>query len=205
MAKELAERVAALEKELGITASERHPKTLIAEIEDVEKRIEAMGYMDEDVITDDVIVDDGFSDEPFDVLDEPVEDFMDDGFSDEPFDVLDEPVEDFMDMDTGMTEDYCGGPMMASESKPGVEDEIDQDYLSEVVDLVRGGDSAVTNKSMLDAARAGSEEHVALLRSASARLDRVADHLQKTGRKKMALKIDMISNSIDARIEGGRS
>jgi hypothetical protein len=200
MAKELTDRVAALERKLGIQAAARQPRTLIAEIEDVEKRIEAMGYMDDEVVLDEPVEDMSFMDD-----DDDLDDFDDIG--EEP--VVEEDIVDFMDMDTDMDEDYCdgSGPMMGSEreaAKPGVENDIDQDYLSEVVDLVSGGDSEVTNKSMLDTARSGSEERVALLKRASVRLDRVATHLEKTGRKKMAFKIDQISDAIDARIKGGR-
>ena len=54
-----------------------------------------------------------------------------------------------------------------------------------------------TNDSTLDAAPTG---YVARLKSASARLDVVAGYLEKSGRTAMALRIDKIADSIDARV-----
>ena len=50
---------------------------------------------------------------------------------------------------------------------------------------------------MLDAAPTG---YVARLKSASMRLDRVAGYLEQQGSKKLAFRIDQISDAIDARI-----
>ena len=205
MTKELADRVAALERRLGVKATET-PQSLVAQIEDVEKRIEAMGYMDEEVVMDESfaepVIDEGLDGMSW--MDDDDDD--DDDFEESPDVVDDVVVEDFMDMDTD--EDYCdgSGPMMGSDhtaAKPDVEDDITQDYLSEVVDLVHG-EELTTDKSMLDTARSGSEESVARMKSASARLDRVAEHFEKTGRKKLAFRIDQISDALDARIKGGR-
>jgi hypothetical protein len=78
----------------------------------------------------------------------------------------------------------------------GVEEEITQDYLTEVEDLEHGTELA-TDDSMLDAAPTG---YVAKMRSASARLDAVANYLEKTGRKQMAHQIDKIADAIDQKI-----
>lgn len=78
----------------------------------------------------------------------------------------------------------------------GVEEEITQKYLTEVEDLEHGTELA-TNDSTLDAAPTG---YVARLKSASARLDVVAGYLEKSGRTAMALRIDKIADSIDARV-----
>jgi hypothetical protein len=78
----------------------------------------------------------------------------------------------------------------------GVEEEITQKYLTEVEDLEHGTELA-TNDSTLDAAPTG---YVARLKSASARLDVVAEYLEKSGRTAMALRIDKIADSIDARV-----
>ena len=85
----------------------------------------------------------------------------------------------------------------ASEVDPnGVEEEITQKRFTEVEDLEHGTELA-TEPTTLDAA---PTEFVARLKSASARLDTVASYLEKTGRKAMAERIDMIADAIDQRI-----
>ena len=78
----------------------------------------------------------------------------------------------------------------------GVEEDISQDYLHEVEDLEHGTELA-TGDSALDVA---PTEFVARMKNASARLDAVADYLEKTGRTAMALRIDKIADAIDSRI-----
>jgi hypothetical protein len=78
----------------------------------------------------------------------------------------------------------------------GVEEQITQKSLTEVEDLEHGTE-LTTDDSMLDAAPTG---YVARLKSASARLDAVAEYLEKSGRTAMALRIDRIADSIDARV-----
>jgi hypothetical protein len=142
----------------------------------------ACGYMDDDeseMYMDDeseMYMDDDLVDEPV-VLDE--EDDFDD-FDDEPIDLEEEDI------------------VYASETEPGIEDEITQDYLDDVLEEEKEPDNIVTDESMLDTAPTG---YVARLKSASARLDRVADYLEKQGRKELALRIDKISDAIDARIK----
>lgn len=77
----------------------------------------------------------------------------------------------------------------------GVEEKITQKSLTEVVDLRDKGGLA-TEDSMLDAA---PTKYAARLRSASSRLDAVANYLEKTGRTAQALRIDKIADAIDAR------
>lgn len=78
----------------------------------------------------------------------------------------------------------------------GVEEEITQDYLHEVEDLTHGME-LTTGDSVLDVAPTG---YVAKMRNASARLDAVADFLEKTGRRAMAMRIDKIADALDSRI-----
>ena len=78
----------------------------------------------------------------------------------------------------------------------GVEERITQKYLTEVQDLQHGTELA-TGKSMLDVA---PTEYVARLKNASERLDAVANYLEKHGRTAMALRLDKIADSIDARV-----
>lgn len=104
-------------------------------------------------------------------------------------------MQSYMDDEIGMEED---AEVFASDSDAGAEDEIDQDYLDDVLKEEKDPASIVTDPSMLDAAPTG---YVARLKSASARLDRVADYCEKQGRNKLAFEIDQISDAIDARIK----
>lgn len=78
----------------------------------------------------------------------------------------------------------------------GVEEQITQKRFTEVEDLEHGTELA-TGDSVLDVA---PTEYVARLKNASSRLDAVAEYLEKTGRQNMALRIDRIADSIDARV-----
>lgn len=78
----------------------------------------------------------------------------------------------------------------------GVEEQITQKRFTEVEDLEHGTELA-TGDSALDVA---PTEYVARLKSASERLDAVANYLEATGRTAMALRIDKIANAIDARV-----
>lgn len=78
----------------------------------------------------------------------------------------------------------------------GVEEQITQKRFTEVEDLEHGTELA-TGDSMLDVAPTG---YVARMRNASARLDRVADYLEKSGRMQLAMRIDRIADAIDVRV-----
>jgi hypothetical protein len=191
--KELTDRVAAIEAQLGEAQpqSRSDRPSLAAEINELETRLEAMSYMDDD------IEDFGVGDI---VLDEPgcegmgVEVGMDDEFvNGEDVDVID-------DDEFGMDEEF-GGPMMASEATPGIEDEITQDSFKEVEEEAHGVE-LTTGDSMLDVAPTGhtaSEEYVARLVKASTRLDRVASYLERQGNIELAERIDKIADTIDVR------
>ena len=91
-----------------------------------------------------------------------------------------------------------GDAVLSSEEDPsGVEEEITQDYLDDVEEEV-GAEDEATDDSVLDVA---PTEYVAKLRRASARLDRVAEELERKGRVNLAYRIDEISDAIDAQIE----
>lgn len=95
----------------------------------------------------------------------------------------------------------------ASEKAPGIEDEITQDKFSEV-EGERHGEELATFDSMEEAGRqvgkktVASEEFVARMKKASERLDRVAEYLEKHGRRELAFRIDKIADAIDSRIGG---
>jgi BMFP domain-containing protein YqiC len=78
----------------------------------------------------------------------------------------------------------------------GVEEQISQKSLTEVEDLEHGTELA-TGDSMLDVA---PTEYVARMKSASARLDKVADYLEKSGRVQLAGRVDKIADAIDAKV-----
>jgi hypothetical protein len=78
----------------------------------------------------------------------------------------------------------------------GVEEQITQKRFTEVEDLEHGTE-LTTDDTTLDAA---PTEYVARMKNASSRLDAVATYLEKTGRTAMALRLDKIADSIDARV-----
>ncbi len=145
----------------------------------------AMGYMDGD---DEDFMDDDLIDEPV-VLEEDIDVDFDDDLDDDFDDFDDEPID---------LEDEEDVFMLASEEDPDIEDEINQDSLDDVLEEEKDPASIVTDMSMLDTAPTG---YVARLKSASARLDKVADYLEKQGNKKLALRVDKIADAIDARIQ----
>jgi len=182
-------------------------KTLVAEIEELERRIESMSYMDDDGEMDEVMEEVSMSGPAY--MDEEMEEVgMDDlGLEDD----MAEPVmvEETTVMDDAgdivepvdEMEDYCGEIGMRA-AEPDIEDKITQEYLSELQDEM-GAEGLTTGDSMLDIAPTrftGSEEYVTRLQRASARLDRVASYCEKHGRVKLAKKIDEIADAIDARI-----
>ena len=205
----LEKRVAMLEKKLGArrkpVAKPSARQTLAAEITELERRLNAMSYMDEDELAEedvDIGIDTAYMDElGLDDLEaEPV--MMDEAtVIDEVGDVVEPAMDD--DMDELEDEAFCGEyGMRGSETKPGVEDRITQDYLSDV-EGEEHGEELTTDPSMLDTASTdyrASAEYVSRLKKASARLDKVASYLEKNGRIELAKRIDAIADAIDARI-----
>jgi len=229
--KSLGERVAALEARLvknqpneasdSSTHAERQRMTLAEEIDDLESRLSAM-YMDEDIDelgmddldTDDIDMDDLDMDgmEPEGVEETTVIDETGDlgNMTPEPVDEDLDEIEECcdepgMDMDEPET---ASDDRAASEKKPGIEDEITQDYLSEMEDVAHGEELATqpdTNAAARNTTpKSAAKEYVARLWSARQRLDRVANYLEKSGRRKLAFRIDKVSDSIDARIKKTR-
>jgi hypothetical protein len=86
----------------------------------------------------------------------------------------------------------------ASELDPnGIEEEITQDSLSEVESITHG-EELTDAPSMNELAR---KAYVSKLKSASARLDLVADYLEKQGRKELAFRIDKVADMVDSKIK----
>ena len=119
-------------------------------------------------------------------------------------DDMGEPALDDLEPALGMDEEDVE-PFMASLADPsGVEEEITQDRFSEV-ESERHGEELASADSMLDVGRqvgrkTVASDYVARLVKASDRLDKVAEYLEKNGRKTLALKVDKIADAIDARI-----
>lgn len=125
-------------------------------------------------------------------MDEDMDEVMDDAVEvsmEDDMDYMDD--EDDMEYMTYMDEDE----MVAAEE--GVEEDITQEYLSDVLEEERDPATIDTDESMQEVAAS----YVARLKSASVRLDRVANYLEQQGRKKLAFRIDKIADAIDARIQ----
>lgn len=88
----------------------------------------------------------------------------------------------------------------ASEVDPnGIEEQITQDKFTEVEKITHGEELA-TGPSM-GAVAPTKSEYVARLKSASVRLDKVADYLEKHGRRELAHRLDVIADEIDEKIK----
>ena len=202
MSEALEKRIAALESRLGVKAkAPTGEPTLAAEIDALERRLTAMPmYMDE-LEMDEEVVDDELG------CDGTGPAYMDDDI-DEEIAVVEPPeaeemVELTMD-DVAVDEMGCAQASDEKESsltKPGIEDQITQDYLDDVAELRPGAAELETAPSMLSIA---PTEYTARLKKASARLDAVAEYLEKNGRTELAFRIDKISDAIEARIKGGQ-
>lgn len=173
-------------------------KSLIAEIEELEGKLSSdyMDMMDGDASEDsmDWMEEEVIAEPPMDMMDD--DDFDDDEME---IDVVDDSLLDEDDVIEEI-EDACGGPMMASEVDPsGVEERISQDYLDAVEEVAHGTELA-TAPSISKVAPTKSK-YASRLKSASMRLDRVAEYLEKNGRKDLALRIDKIADAVDERIK----
>lgn len=104
------------------------------------------------------------------------------------------PGEDIEEDESDMS--YMDEDFMAADE--GVEDDISQEYLDDVLEERRDPSTIDTDESTLDAAPTG---YTARLKEASGRLDKVANYLEKQGRVELAERIDKIADAIDARIQ----
>jgi hypothetical protein len=90
----------------------------------------------------------------------------------------------------------------ASEIDTGIEDEITTDKYRELQRLQHGTE-LTTDTMMLQVAPTESE-YKETLKLASARLDRVANYLEKHGYRALAFRVDKIADAIDAKIKEGK-
>jgi len=178
--KALRQQAASIEERITLLAGEKRPEpigreTLAAQIEELETNLVSGMYMDDD-IDDDIDLD---IDE-----DDDIDLYMDED-DDIDLDIDEDADEDYSEVDI----EYCE----ASETKPGVEDQITQDYLSdvevleEVTDLADGNPSDVVSSNQS-------------LHQASSRLDRLAAYCEKHGELDLALQVDRLGDRVDAQI-----
>jgi hypothetical protein len=106
----------------------------------------------------------------------------------------DDMMVDVMDDGFGTDMDEVMSAFTASETKPGIEDEITQDSLDEVAEEV-GADDIATEDATIDVV---SSSYVGRLTEASRRLDRVASYLEKTGQVKLAFRVDRLADALDS-------
>jgi hypothetical protein len=123
------------------------------------------------------------------------------GMGDEPMAV--EPTLEDLEQELGMNDEE--EPVVASLADPnGIEEQITQDRFTEVEGERHGEELA----SAASALAVGEESptkpsgagYVARLMKASERLDKVAEYLEKNGRRALAFKVDKIADAVDARI-----
>jgi len=190
----LSRRVAMLESKLRRKAADEVEVDAVNDLEARMAELEDLDFEDEFGIDDVELAEDEVEGEEdmFDLetlaSDDDAEDDADDAEED------DTDVEAAEDIDLDGFDDE----VEASEVDPdGVEEQISQDSLSEVLGVTKGTQSK-THDSMLSV---GKKAYVAKMREASARLDRVASYLEKTGRVKLACRIDRIADAVDAKIK----
>jgi len=168
----LSAKLASMDGQPAKTASTKTAgKMLLAEIDELEEQIAGMYAADEDE-DEPITADDDEADE------EPIT--ADDDDDDDEVPVNEEPVE-----------------VESSESAPGIEDEITQDKFREVEDT-RHGTELSSGPTMRSVA---PTNYTARLMQASARLDKVAEYLEKKGRNQLAFRIDKIADAIDSHLK----
>lgn len=95
-------------------------------------------------------------------------------------------------------EDFDGADVLdafvASETSPGIEDEITTDKQDEVAEEV-GADGIATEDSVSDVV---ASDYSSRLAEASRRLDRVASYLEKSGQVRLAYRIDRLADALDS-------
>jgi hypothetical protein len=197
----LKQRIAALEAKLakagkGAEDDDEGKETLASAIEALEKQLSADD--DEDDEDDDVVEAKKGADEKDEKAEEkkaedkPAEEKKDEKKAGEV------PPE-FKEQQQKMKDK---AEKKASEVSPGIEDESTTDKFREVERLQHGTELA-TDTGMLQVAPTRSE-YQARLKLASARLDNVAEYLERHGRRELAFRIDKIADAIDVKVNGGK-
>lgn len=176
MAKSIQAEIAELENELGITATDDREK-LAGEIDEMEKRLAADDCDDDD---------DKEGEEEMTLASD------DDEAND------DDDDDDLVASDDDDDDDDDAEACVASETAPGVEDRISQEYLKAMEEL-RGKAQTADAPKMIPVAPTRSEYKQRLV-SASQRLDKVASYLEADGKTELAMRVDRVSDAIDAKL-----
>jgi hypothetical protein len=173
----------------------------IAEIEDA---IEAIG--DEDAVTASVF-EPGIEDEitqdyldgvlrtrqPADVTDDSMLDAAPSTDSDDLDELIDEEIAESLEVDDDFDFSASDDEDEDIEIEASDDDEDDEDIEIEASDDEEDDDDEDDEDD--------AEERTAMLRSASRRLDRVANYLERQGRVDLAARIDTVADAVDARIK----
>lgn len=178
----LEARLAKLEAKGSRVAEEVVDET---ELDEIEARLAAL---EESLDEEDV----SLADDGEDFTEDDVELVEDDDIEAE--DMSDSAVESLTGDDDDDDDDSDDVVESSIVDPDGVEERITQDFLSEMQGITHG-EQLTTAPSMLDVAR---KAYVARMRAASARLDRVAEYLEKQGKVETAYKVDRLADEIDA-------
>lgn len=117
--------------------------------------------------------------------------------SDDEDELLAAEIEEMDKMLAGDDEDE--EEVEASEETPGIEDEISDtnDQVSVVFDPNAPGEQPI------DVAKTASSKkrYASIIKEATARLDRVASYLEKSGKKQLAYRLDKVSDALEAKLK----
>ena len=178
--KSLKSRIARLRRELdGTDESFDRPRYRREAKSSQPKHRRARGrYMD------DALVEDEFMDDAL------VEDVLveDDEFMDE-----DDLDDEFMDDDIIGEDEFMAG-LVEYETEGGIDDDISQDYLDDVLE------STGVSVQTTDIRDANARKYKGAVR----KLEAIANHLEQHGRKKVAYRLDQICDRIDSEIRKSR-
>lgn len=147
-----------------------------------EENLDMLESLEEDIVTDDILDEEIINDEF--TAEEEVEDDVEE--IEEDIDSLDE-------------DDDVEASLFASEEVPGIEDDITDTALGgdpTVQEVVEQGSEAKKEVSDDSEVFPTNSEYVA---SIVKRLDKIATYLEKTGRKKLAFRIDKISDALESK------
>jgi len=202
MDKKLRRRIATVPSRLQRVASAR--ARLAEDIAEIEDAIEAIG--DEDAVTASVF-EPGIEDEitqdyldgvlrtrqPADVTDDSMLDAAPSTDSDDLDELIDEEIAESLEVDDDFDFSASDDEDEDIEIEASDDDEDDEDIEIEASDDEEDDDDEDDEDD--------AEERTAMLRSASRRLDRVANYLERQGRVDLAARIDTVADAVDARIK----
>jgi hypothetical protein len=123
------------------------------------------------------------------------DEFMEHDILVEDDEFMDEDDDELLDEDEFMDDDIIGeDEFMAGEYETDIDDEISQDYLDDVEE------AAGVTLQTTDIRNANARKY----KGAVKKLEAIATHLEKHGRKKVAYRLDQICDRIDSEIRKSR-